>query len=222
MRRRTTALREDIKEPNVNLLSIGPGHAVAELQILRQLRGAKLHTIDIAKVKPIWDVLAIEAKRDNREKTIEHAHRQVQGSAEALPYLDNSMHIAVSAFALDHATNPDRAASELHRVLAPGGGAVILLTKYSDEFPEDFKKTLASLRPTLRALKKANAPAAKIKEAEIGIAGTEALLHSARNLPKNVNEAKRHFEKHGFKVTEAVELAGDNAAMGLVLRKPTA
>jgi SAM-dependent methyltransferase len=49
----------------------------------------------------------------------------VQGSAETLPFADNSFEVLACLQVLEHLPCPDRAIAEIHRVLKPGGFACI-------------------------------------------------------------------------------------------------
>lgn len=50
----------------------------------------------------------------------------VQANAECLPFEDNSFNCVTMAFGLRNVTNKDQALSEIHRVIKPGGQALIL------------------------------------------------------------------------------------------------
>ena len=53
--------------------------------------------------------------------------RFIQGDAEDLPFADGSLDLVYSHGVLHHTTNTPRTIREVHRVLAPGGRAVIML-----------------------------------------------------------------------------------------------
>lgn len=51
--------------------------------------------------------------------------RTVQGDAANLPFRDGAVSAIFSVFALEHVPDPERALAEVHRVLAPGGEALL-------------------------------------------------------------------------------------------------
>lgn len=65
--------------------------------------------------------------------------RFVQANAEMLPFPDNYFDIVVISFGLRNVTNKDKALSEMHRVLKPGGRVLVL------EFSKPTNQVLESI-----------------------------------------------------------------------------
>lgn len=86
-------------------LATGPGHLAAAAAD----RGAATTGLDIAA-----GMLALAREREPRV-------RFVEGDAEALPFERGEFDAAVAAFVFNHLPQPEAAAAELARVLAPGG-----------------------------------------------------------------------------------------------------
>jgi SAM-dependent methyltransferase len=86
-------------------VATGPGHVAAAAAA----RGAVPVGVDIAE-----GMLAV-ARRDHPQLDFR------PGDAEALPFRDSSFDAVVGAFVLNHLPRPEVAATELVRVLAPGG-----------------------------------------------------------------------------------------------------
>jgi SAM-dependent methyltransferase len=86
-------------------VATGPGHVAAAAAA----RGAEPVGVDIAE-----GMLAV-ARRDHPQLDFR------PGDAEALPFPDSSFDAVVGAFVLNHLPRPEVAATELARVLAPGG-----------------------------------------------------------------------------------------------------
>jgi SAM-dependent methyltransferase len=93
--------------PGTRVLDVatGPGHVAAAAAA----RGAEPVGVDIAE-----GMLAV-ARRDHPQLDFR------PGDAEALPFADSSFDAVVGAFVLNHLARPEVAATELARVLAPGG-----------------------------------------------------------------------------------------------------
>jgi ubiquinone/menaquinone biosynthesis C-methylase UbiE len=85
-------------------LATGPGHMAAAAAD----RGAAATGVDIAA-----GMLALAREREPRVHFVE-------GDAEALPFEDGEFDAAVAAFVFNHLPQPEAAAAELARVLAPG------------------------------------------------------------------------------------------------------
>src|SRR3954451_23945342 len=86
-------------------VATGPGHVAAAAAA----RGAEPVGVDVAE-----GMLAV-ARRDHPQLDFR------PGDAEALPFPDSSFDAVVGAFVLNHLPRPEVAATELARVLAPGG-----------------------------------------------------------------------------------------------------
>lgn len=67
-----------------------------------------------------------------------------QGALEALPLEDSACDAALLLLALTHVEEPARAAAELHRVLKPGGRAVVVDLLRHDR--DDFRRRVGALR----------------------------------------------------------------------------
>jgi SAM-dependent methyltransferase len=63
---------------------------------------------------------------DPRVATSRRLTRGIIGSLEALPLPDCSVDVVMSRYVFEHLTNVPQVVSEIHRVLRPGGSAVIL------------------------------------------------------------------------------------------------
>jgi demethylmenaquinone methyltransferase/2-methoxy-6-polyprenyl-1,4-benzoquinol methylase len=70
-----------------------------------------------------------------------HPLPAIQCDAERLPFADRSFDLVTVAFGLRNMTHKDRALAEMHRVLAPGGRAMVL----------EFSQIWAPLRPAYDA-----------------------------------------------------------------------
>lgn len=121
-------------------LGVAAGDRVLDLgagtgKLTRPLLAAGL---DVVAVEPLERMRAALAAAVGGERAID-------GRAEAIPLGDASLGGAVCADAF-HWFDGDRAAAELHRVVRPGGGVVVLWTMYDDHHPWDEEVT-ALLRP---------------------------------------------------------------------------
>ncbi|XP_037090382.1 2-methoxy-6-polyprenyl-1,4-benzoquinol methylase, mitochondrial-like [Pollicipes pollicipes] len=67
-----------------------------------------------------------EGRRRARLAELEHRLSWVEGDAEALPFADDSFDAYTIAFGIRNVTHVDRALSEAHRVLRPGGRLLCL------------------------------------------------------------------------------------------------
>jgi len=117
------------------VLEIGLGYGT--LGQIIALRGGQYHGLDIADGP-------VEMMRYRLERLgMESRDRVTKGSALDIPYPDGSFDYVYSIGCLHHTGNLPKAVSEVHRVLASGGTAVVMLYKrYS------FRQ-LASLRTAL-------------------------------------------------------------------------
>ncbi len=106
------------------VLEIGLGYGTLSGQLLS--RGAQLHGVDIAAgpVNMVRHRIQLAAQEPDG--------RVVQGSALALPHPSDTFDFVYSIGCLHHTGDLPRAAAEVHRVLKPGGTAVVMLyNRYS-------------------------------------------------------------------------------------------
>lgn len=98
-------------------IGTGPGHLLFAMHKL--LPEAKLIGVDISSA------MVAQARR-NLEKCRQDPQIEVKvADATALPFTDETFHCVVSTGSLHHWKDPVRALSEAHRVLKPGGHALI-------------------------------------------------------------------------------------------------
>ena len=103
-----------------SVLEIGPGaggHAA-----LMAKRGAHVTAIDITADR----ARATAGKFALMEGQADHCNA-LQGDAEALPFADDSFDFVYSNGVLHHSPDTEKGIAEVHRVLKPGGRAVIML-----------------------------------------------------------------------------------------------
>jgi len=100
------------------VLEIGAGAGAHSA--LFKFQGAIMTSVDITPER----VLATARKLDLVEAG---AGNTYQADAENLPFRDNSFDIVYSNGVLHHSENTDQCIDEVHRVLKPGGKAVIML-----------------------------------------------------------------------------------------------
>ena len=103
------------------LLEIGLGYGT--LSSLLISRGARYHGVDIAPgpVEMVRHRLRLAGQGDDAEE------RVIQGSALELPFEDGRFDWLYTIGCLHHTGNTPRAVTEVHRVLRPGGTAVVML-----------------------------------------------------------------------------------------------
>ncbi|HVF80716.1 MAG TPA: class I SAM-dependent methyltransferase, partial [Flavisolibacter sp.] len=103
---------------NKDLLEIGIGQAADSEQIVK--RGANYYGIDLTET-------SIQRIKD-RFKLYNLPYKEVQiANAEKIPYQDNFFDIVYSHGVIHHSPNIEKIVDEIHRVLKPGGQAVIML-----------------------------------------------------------------------------------------------
>jgi SAM-dependent methyltransferase len=103
------------------LLEIGLGYGT--LSALLIARGANYHGVDIAP-GPV-DMVRHRLRLAGRGKDAEA--QVIQASALDLPYDDQRFDFVYTIGCLHHTGNTPRAVTEVHRVLRPGGTAVVML-----------------------------------------------------------------------------------------------
>jgi ubiquinone/menaquinone biosynthesis C-methylase UbiE len=114
-----------VKQPTIIDIGMGIGLLISELSTMIPTG----HFIGIDSSK---DMIAA-AHKYTAEKQIQQLKIMV-ASAEQLPLTTASVDIAVSRFSLPYWENPDKAFSEIHRVLKPGGK--LILEALNKEYPQ--------------------------------------------------------------------------------------
>jgi SAM-dependent methyltransferase len=104
-----------------DLLEIGLGYGTLSALLIE--RGARYHGADIAlgPVEMVRHRLRLAGQGEDA------AARVIQASALELPYEDNRFDFLYTIGCLHHTGNTPRAVTEVHRVLKPGGTAVVML-----------------------------------------------------------------------------------------------
>jgi SAM-dependent methyltransferase len=102
------------------VLEIGLGYGTLSGELMR--RGARYHGVDLARgpVEMVRERLA-------RTGATEAQERVVQASALELPFPDARFDYVYTIGCLHHTGDLPRAVAEVHRVLEPGGTAVVML-----------------------------------------------------------------------------------------------
>ena len=103
---------------NKDVLEIGIGQAADSMQIVK--RGANYYGIDLTEksIKRIKDRFAL----------LNLPYKEIQvANAERIPYPDDFFDIVYSHGVIHHSPNIENIVDEIHRVLKPGGKAVIML-----------------------------------------------------------------------------------------------
>jgi SAM-dependent methyltransferase len=106
--------------PSEPLLEIGLGYGTVSQRLAKA--GFDYHGVDIA-TGPV----EIVRERLRRLGEADVERRVVQGSALAIPYPDGDFGHVVSIGCLHHTGDLPRAVAEVHRVLRPGGTAMVML-----------------------------------------------------------------------------------------------
>jgi ubiquinone/menaquinone biosynthesis C-methylase UbiE len=105
-----------IERDGLRVLDIGCGTGELAKKLTSRLNGAEVHGVDISKT--------MIAKAS--EKKMERPVRFKIGSADALPYKDNSFDVITCSHSFHHYPDKDKAVSEMHRVLKPGGHLMVI------------------------------------------------------------------------------------------------
>jgi ubiquinone/menaquinone biosynthesis C-methylase UbiE len=100
------------------VLEIGPGGGGHSCLFKRH--GASVTAVDITPQRAISTALRLSLVKGGEG-------RAYQGDAENLPFRDSVFDIVYSNGVLHHSSDTDRALAEVHRVLKPGGKAVLML-----------------------------------------------------------------------------------------------
>lgn len=104
------------------VLEIGCGNGAFALHLSR--KGASVVGIDFSAVA----IRRASARRRVGEESVRFA----VGSASALPFAPGSFDLCFSCECLEHVPDPGAVASEMHRVLRPGGTLVLTTENYSN------------------------------------------------------------------------------------------
>ncbi len=102
------------------VLDAGSGQGTHLYYMLK--KGARAYGFDISAT-------AIASSHDKLQKGGFSRQHAFQGNAEHMPFRNNVFDCAISIGVLHHTPNIGAAASELHRVIKPGGTACLLLYK---------------------------------------------------------------------------------------------
>lgn len=102
------------------VLDIGTGTGDIAIEIIRQWADATVAGLD-----PAAQMLSIAARKIERAGVSASVSLQA-GDALALPYADGSFSGAITAFCLRNVEDRPQMLREMHRVLRPGGRAVVL------------------------------------------------------------------------------------------------
>ncbi|MBI4613224.1 MAG: methyltransferase domain-containing protein [Planctomycetes bacterium] len=136
-----------------HLLELVPFAACAGKELLEIGTGLGADGVRFARHGAIYTGLDVtgEAVRATREhfRAFGLAPRLLVGDAERLPFPDASFDVVYSHGALHHTPHPDRAFDELHRVLRPGGHAILML--YHRASANYYVRILAYMRARLLA-----------------------------------------------------------------------
>ena len=138
------------REETLRLLALSPGEAVIDVgsgpgflcESMAELVGAGGSVLGI-DVSP--DLIELACRRNRRSWL-----RYEQGDAAALAAPDQAFDVAVCAQVLEYVPDVDRALKEMHRVLKPGGRALIVDTDWDalvwrSADPARMAKVLAAL-----------------------------------------------------------------------------
>jgi ubiquinone/menaquinone biosynthesis C-methylase UbiE len=106
------------------LLEIGPGLGTDHAQFARA--GAEMYAIDLATRH-----LELTRKRFVLDQRVT---RLVRGDAEVMPFREESFDVVYSFGVLHHTPGTEKALAEVHRVLRPGGVAIITLYHRNSAF----------------------------------------------------------------------------------------
>ncbi len=191
-----TILAADVR-PNMHVLDLASGTCDLAIQMGKKLAGTgRLVASDIND-----SMLKIGQERMTDNGLVKNVEYQL-ANAETLPFEDNSFDLVTMAFGLRNVTNKDKALSEIHRVLKPGGKCLVL------EFSKPTEKVLEKLYDfySFSILPKMGAIIAKDEDSY------RYLAESIRMHPKQ-EELKSMFDEAGFAITKYQNLSGGIVAL---------
>ena len=142
--RRRAIARADIR-PGSSVVDVGAG--TGDLSFAAAARGAQVVALDLsAGMLTVLERRATDAQRARIERVV--------GSAESLPFPDASVDRIVTGFTVRNVGDLGRAFAEFHRVLRPGGLAVVLELSHppNPAFARLYALYFSFLLPTLAML----------------------------------------------------------------------
>jgi demethylmenaquinone methyltransferase/2-methoxy-6-polyprenyl-1,4-benzoquinol methylase len=109
-------------QPGECFLDIATGTADVALEIIRKVPEGGVQVVGIDFSEKMLELA--QSKIDRQDKS--HFIQLKSGSAENLPFEDNSFDGTMTAFGVRNFSDVGRSLSEMHRVIKPGGRSVIL------------------------------------------------------------------------------------------------
>ncbi len=170
------------RRPGEPLLEIGLGYGTVSQRLAEA--GFEYHGLDIAR-----GPVEIVRERLRRLRVADADGRVVHASALEIPHPDNVFEHVVSIGCLHHTGDLPRAVSEVHRVLRPGGTAMLMLYN---------RHSLRQLRLRIRALRGVEPAAYDYNVA--GDAAPETVFVTARQVREDLfsSFSDVRIERHNF------------------------
>ncbi len=109
----------DLADGDGPVLDIGSGEGQIARAIAAKNRGISVVGIDPSDAQ-LRNALSADAAYGNRIS-------YVRGTAEELPFRENSYAMAICCLVIEHTVNPDSVLTEVARVLKPGGKFILLI-----------------------------------------------------------------------------------------------
>jgi SAM-dependent methyltransferase len=181
------------RRPGERLLEIGLGYGTVSQRLAEA--GFAYHGLDIAPAP-----VEIVRQRLRMLGVADAEQRVAQGSALAIPHPDAAFGHVVSIGCLHHTGNLPQAIAEVHRVLEPGGTALVMLYN-RHSFRQLRLRSRAHAAERLRAAYDANAA---------GEAAPATVFVTARQVREELfaQFGEVRIERHNFDDTRLVSLAG--------------
>jgi SAM-dependent methyltransferase len=204
------------REPGERLLEIGLGYGTVSQRLAEA--GFDYHGLDIAAgpVDMVRHRLAMlgdpEAER-----------RVIQGSALEIPHPDGAFGHVVTIGCLHHTGDLPKAVSEVHRVLAPGGTAMVML--YNRHSLRQLGLRLLAL--AARARGRGDLAEDRVRAAYDADSGGEAAPATVFVTARQVREelfapfADVRIERHNFDATPLLSIGGRTLVLSRELALPT-